>query len=537
MQLRATNVFVTVILSIMLILAGCGGNTEPSGASGATGPEGGLTTSGPPGLTGEAASGTDANGDETGPIEAAAVNPDNEGEHTGGRSGSLSESATEEETANGGQLQVHFIDVGQGQAQLVIGPTGKTMLIDGGNNDMEERIVAYLRDHGVSRVDILIGTHPDADHTGGLDAVVQHFDIGKIYMPRIQSNTKTFESLLLSIQQKGLKVTTAKAGLVLDWEPDVEVNMIAPVGTYDSTNEMSAVVHLRYGDTAFLFTGDAGKQSETDILQSGANVKADVLLVGHHGSSSSTSEAFLEKVAPAYGVIQAGSDNRYGHPHKEVLSRLAEKGVAIYRTDEHGNVVFASDGEHITVEQNPWTFNPAEKGAENGKKSEDSGSGEATQTDGESGIGGESDRGSHSGTNGSSGTGGQPASEGSASGVAPVPVPAPSQETEQSGVSDVVRELMVTAAIDDETPRQNSKLTVTVKVTDAQGNPVDGAEVTLLLHYKSTDTEYRGQTNASGVAELSFRIGRASKGYTVVGEITVQSAEGSGKSAVSFTPQ
>jgi len=526
MQLRATNVFVTVILSIMLILAGCGGNTEPSGASGATGPEGGLTTSGPPGLTGEAASGTDANGDETGPIEAAAVNPDNEGEHTGGRSGSLSESATEEETANGGQLQVHFIDVGQGQAQLVIGPTGKTMLIDGGNNDMEERIVAYLRDHGVSRVDILIGTHPDADHTGGLDAVVQHFDIGKIYMPRIQSNTKTFESLLLSIQQKGLKVTTAKAGLVLDWEPDVEVNMIAPVGTYDSTNEMSAVVHLRYGDTAFLFTGDAGKQSETDILQSGADVKADVLLVGHHGSSSSTSEAFLEKVAPAYGVIQAGSDNRYGHPHKEVLSRLAEKGVAIYRTDEHGNVVFASDGKHVTVEQNPWTFTPAEAGtAENGKKGGDSGNGKTSPTGG------------HAGMNGDSGTGGQPASEGPASGVVPVPVPAPSPETGQSGSPDAARELMVTAAIDDETPRQNSKLTVTVKVTDAQGNPVDGAEVTLLLHYKSTDTEYRGQTNASGVAELSFRIGRASKGYTVIGAITVESGEGRGKAAVSFTPQ
>lgn len=366
-----------------------------------------------------------------------------------------------------GLLEVHFIDVGQGQAQLLIGPTGKTMLIDGGDNPMEEAVVAYLEDLGIGRIDILIGTHPHADHIGGLDAVVERFDIGKIYMPRVQMNTKTFESLLLAIRNKGLKINAAKAGLTLDWEPDAEVRMIGPVGEYENVNDMSAVVHLAYGETSFLFTGDAEAQSEADILRSGADVGADVLLVGHHGSSTSTSEAFLEKVAPAYAVIQSG-DNDYGHPHKEVLNLLAEKGVRIYRNDEHGHIVFTSDGKRLSVRT----------GKEAGPR-----------------------------------------------------------RTERPEPAAAVGELAVSASIDNDTPPQNGRLTVTVKATDAEGNPVQGGEVVLRLHYKTTTAEYRGTTGASGIAELSFRIGRASKGYTVKGEITVTAGEAGGRAEVSFTPK
>ena len=216
-----------------------------------------------------------------------------------------------------GELQVHFIDVGQGASQLIIGSSGKTILIDAGNNNQEEEIVAYLRKNGIQKIDILVGTHPDADHIGGLDAVIDNFEIGKIYMPKVQSNTKTFEDVLLAIQRKGLKVSTAKAGVTLDWEPDAKVQMIAPVRDYDDDNDMSAVLKITFGEISFLFAGDAESKSEHDMINSKVDLKSDVLLVAHHGSKSSTTEAFLDAVQPSYGVIQVG-ENNYGHPAPEI---------------------------------------------------------------------------------------------------------------------------------------------------------------------------------------------------------------------------
>jgi len=247
-----------------------------------------------------------------------------------------------------GELQVHFIDVGQGASQLLIGSSGKTILIDAGNNNQEEEIVAYLRKNGIQKIDILIGTHPDADHVGGLDAVIDNFEIGKIYMPKVQSNTKTFEDVLLAIQRKELKVSTAKAGVTLDWEPDANVQMIAPVRDYEDDNDMSAVLKLTFGEISFLFTGDAESKSEHDMINSKADLKSDVLLVAHHGSKSSTTEAFLDVVKPSFGVIQVGKNN-YGHPAPEILERLNKRGVKVYRNDLHGDIVFVTDGKNIKV--------------------------------------------------------------------------------------------------------------------------------------------------------------------------------------------
>lgn len=251
--------------------------------------------------------------------------------------------------ADSNALRVHFIDVGQGGAQLIVGPTGKTMLIDGGNNSEEEKMVDYLEKHHIEKIDILIATHPDADHAGGLDAVIHHFDIGKIYMPKVQASTKTFEDVLTAIKAKRLKVSTAKAGLDLEWETDAEVQMIAPAAVYEETNEMSAVVRIGYGGTSFMLTGDAEAKSETDMLESGVNLQSDVLLVGHHGSSTSTSDEWLGAVKPQYAVIQSG-DNGYGHPGEEVLERLDKIGAEIFRTDELGDIVITSDGNAIMVE-------------------------------------------------------------------------------------------------------------------------------------------------------------------------------------------
>jgi len=523
MHRRTTGVLWMWLLAFAMILSGCGGAALPASSLDHAGSALDAPAFGP---EHEPANGP-AHRPETAPAQSPATGPFHR-PATGFEQDPATSPATDPaqnpatEPAAGsptgafpetaGTLQVHFIDVGQGQAQLIIGPTGKTILIDGGDNHMEEAVVAYLREQGVSRIDILIGTHPHADHIGGLNAVVEHFDIGRIYMPRVQLNTKTFESLLLAIRQKGLKIATAKAGLTLDWEEGAVVRMIGPAGEYDNVNNMSAVVHLQFGETAFLFTGDAEAESEADILRSGVDVKADVLLAGHHGSSTSTSEAFLEKADPAYAVIQVG-DNDYGHPHKEVLGRLADKGVRIYRTDKHGHIVFTSDGHRLTVQ----TGTKAEE-TERAKSADRQPAKKPTAQAPEQ-------------------TAQAPEQEAKAPGQASEASDQSAQTPEHAAQPAPAGELAVSASIDNDAPPQNSKLTVSVKVTDAEGNPVRGAEVRLLLHYKTTKTEYQETTDASGIAELSFRIGRAAKGHTVKGEITVTAGKAQGRAEVSFTPK
>ncbi|MNI31706.1 ComEC family competence protein [compost metagenome] len=257
-------------------------------------------------------------------------------------------SNTYEEMPQDNRLRVIFLDVGQGASQLLISPSGRTMLIDAGNNDQEQIMVDYLKQYGVKRLDIVIGTHPDADHIGGLDRVIDNFEVGEIYMPKIQSNTKTFEYLLKSISKKGLKVKSAKSGLTLDWDDQVQVKMLAPVNTSDDKNNMSAVVKLTYGSTSFLLTGDAERESEQDMISSGVDLHADVMLVGHHGSKSSTTAAFLKKVNPKYAVIQVG-ENTYGHPKQTILDRLSKAGVKVYRNDLQGTVEIDSDGQKYTI--------------------------------------------------------------------------------------------------------------------------------------------------------------------------------------------
>jgi beta-lactamase superfamily II metal-dependent hydrolase len=247
------------------------------------------------------------------------------------------------------KLKVYFLDVGQGASQLLVTPSGKTMLIDAGNNSKEQAMLDYMKQYHISKIDVVIGTHPDADHIGGLDKVIDNIPVDAIYMPKVQSNTKTYESLLISIKNKGLKVKTAKSGLSWDLDEHVHVDMLAPTRTYEDSNNMSAVVKVAYGQTSFLLTGDSETVSEKDMVASGADLKADVLLVGHHGSNSSTSAKFLKEVHPKYAVIQAGEGNSYGHPKPKILDRLQQQGVEVYRNDKQGTIEMASDGRSIHV--------------------------------------------------------------------------------------------------------------------------------------------------------------------------------------------
>ncbi len=244
-------------------------------------------------------------------------------------------------------VTVHFLDAGQGDSIFSELPDGKTMLIDASTADCGENIVKYIKNKGYSKVDYLVATHPHADHIGGMTRVVNQLDIGEIYMPKASATTKTYKNLLTAIKDKGKKINTAKAGVEMFSYDGISANILAPNSDeYEETNNYSAVVKLVCGEKSFLFMGDAEKESEDEIR---TDVSADVLKVGHHGSSSSTSGKFLNKVSPQIAVISCGKDNSYGHPHKETLSALESAGVRVYRTDEMGTITVTTDGKALDV--------------------------------------------------------------------------------------------------------------------------------------------------------------------------------------------
>ena len=245
------------------------------------------------------------------------------------------------------QLRVSFLDVGQGDSIFIELPDRETMLIDAGNADNGEDIVNYIKDHGYDTIDYLVATHPHADHIGGMAYVVKNLSIQSVYMPKAGTTTRTYENLLKTIQEQGLSVHTAKAGVSILDTGDLKADILAPnKDSYEDLNNDSAVIKITYGTRSFLFMGDAETLSENEIT---ADVKADVLKVGHHGSTSSTGRAFLAKVDPAYAVISVGADNDYGHPAEETLEKLSAVGASIYRTDRDGTVVFTTDGTTISV--------------------------------------------------------------------------------------------------------------------------------------------------------------------------------------------
>jgi len=249
------------------------------------------------------------------------------------------------------EIETHFIDVGQGDSILICATNENiTILIDAGEAQAGHALISYLKRAGVKKIDYLIATHPHADHIGGLPVVIKEFSIGKIYMPRTTHTTQTYENLLLAIKEKGLRITEAKAGIKVTDLPNLQAILLGPVSTrYDNLNDYSAVLLLKYYNTSFIFTGDAEAHSENDMINSGISLKADVLKVGHHGSRTSTSSAFLRAINPKIAVIMCGQGNRYGHPHDETLRKLQQRGSKIYRTDLHGNIIITSDGNNLDV--------------------------------------------------------------------------------------------------------------------------------------------------------------------------------------------
>lgn len=252
----------------------------------------------------------------------------------------------------GDDLKVHFLDVGQGDSIFIELPTNETIIIDASVKDASDKIINYLKEENVSKIDYVFATHPHSDHIGGMSAVINAFDIGQIYMPKAVTTTKTYENLLLTIKNKNLKIKTAKASDTIIDTDDLKLVVLAPnQDSYESLNNYSIVLKLTYKEKSFLFTGDAETLSEKEIT---GDVKADVLKVGHHGSRTSTSQAFLNKVSPSYAVISVGLNNDYKHPHQEVLDRLEKKNIKIYRTDQNGDIIFTTDGYNIDVKVEKW---------------------------------------------------------------------------------------------------------------------------------------------------------------------------------------
>lgn len=260
--------------------------------------------------------------------------------------------------ASQGGLAVYFVDVGQGDGAVVV-CDGKTLVIDGGPLESGVKMVDILQNTlHVSTVDVMIGTHPHADHIGGLPDVIGAFKVKKLYSPVDEFEAKPFEAMKRAADAKKLKITVPQAGQRFSLG-SAKVEFLAPLGIYDNVNDISLVVKITYGQTTFLFTGDAERPSEYDMADSDEKLSATVLKVGHHGSNTSSTYVFLRKVMPTYAVISCGRDNSYGHPHTEVLSRLADVGATVYRTDERGTITCRSNGEKVTFKtekRKKWTW-------------------------------------------------------------------------------------------------------------------------------------------------------------------------------------
>ncbi|WP_336363011.1 ComEC/Rec2 family competence protein [Halalkalicoccus salilacus] len=390
---RSVRRIVPVLVVVLAVtVAGCAGfgtdatdeNASPDGEP-ATDDSGNESTDGESNDTDDATDTNDANGGsdsgesaDEGNADADAA-PDESTENGSIENGSTGNESTESENAEvnestveetetaEGTLEIHAIDVGQGDATLIVGPE-ETMLIDSGDwRDDGETVIAYLESQGIERIDYLVTTHAHADHIGGHAAVIEHYEtehdgVGEVWDPGVSSTSRTYENYLDAVEEHDVDLIRARSGDEIDFAGGTTVlNPPAESGS-DDLHENSLSVRVTHGETAFLATGDAESETEERMVEEhGDALEADVYQVGHHGSSTSSSDAFLDRVDPEYAIISSAYDSQYGHPHEEVLAAFDERGVETYWTAVHGSIVVESDGEELSVEpETDATTDPSE---------------------------------------------------------------------------------------------------------------------------------------------------------------------------------
>ena len=242
---------------------------------------------------------------------------------------------------------IHYIDVGQGDAALVV-CDDKTMLIDGGKPSASSIIYTYLKNLNIDYLDCIVASHADDDHIGGLSAPLAKMKVGNVIAPETEADTRSYNSLKTKTEEQGLTIQHPKPGDSMDLGSS-KIEFYGPITESESDrNNGSIVMKIIYGDTSFLFTGDAEREEEQEILNAGYDLSATVLKVGHHGSKNSTTYPFLREIMPQYAVISVG-DNSYGHPTEDTLSRLRDADVKVYRTDMQGDIIATSDGKTVTI--------------------------------------------------------------------------------------------------------------------------------------------------------------------------------------------
>lgn len=250
------------------------------------------------------------------------------------------------------EIAVHYLDVGQGDCVLIKTPD-KNVLIDCGEESESDYVISYLKDFDVERLDYVIITHPHSDHMGGMAHILSAFDIGEVMMPKVSDDlipiSYFYEDTLDIIEEKGIAAFFTMQGQKFELCEGTSLEILGPVSDdFDNLNDFSVVAKLVSGNYSFLFTGDMENAAEKDLMDYWINVSADILKVAHHGSSTSTSYAFLKRIAPTYAVISVGEDNSYGHPTSEILDRLEAMDCKILMTKDEGDIVFITDGNDIS---------------------------------------------------------------------------------------------------------------------------------------------------------------------------------------------
>lgn len=267
---------------------------------------------------------------------------------------------TKSETNNTKEMSVHFIDVGQGDSILVQSPNGKNLLIDGGTKEAGKDVVNYLRQQKIEKLDYVVATHPDADHIGGLIGVLNSISIKNFVDSGKVHTTQTYEKMLQLILDKNIPFIVPIKGDKIPLDPDVEITVLNTGEDSNDNNEASIVLKVQYEDVSFLLTGDADIGVEESMLKQ-YNLKSTILKAGHHGSDTSSSEAFIREVQPKVTVLSYGKDNTYGHPKKEVMARLKNVNSEVYATAEEGNIVVKTNGANFKVSTHPHTKEIKEK--------------------------------------------------------------------------------------------------------------------------------------------------------------------------------